>query len=215
MSAVAIRTDDQLVRDMRRGEEDAFSALVNRYSAQLLRLAMVYVRNRSVAEEVVQETWLGVLRGIERFEGRSSPKTWIFRILANRAKSRAARERRSVPFSALAGVSDDADERAVEPERFLDARHGRLAGHWALPPASWDTIPEERLHAKETLAVIVEVIERLPAVQRAVITLRDIEGWPSAEICELLDISEGNQRVLLHRARSKVRAALEEFLPAD
>jgi RNA polymerase sigma-70 factor (ECF subfamily) len=172
---------------------------------------MTYVRNRAVAEEVVQETWLGVIRGIERFEGRSSLRTWIFRITANIAKTRAERERRSVPFSALR-MTEDADEAAVAPERFLDASHDRLAGHWTAPPARWDTIPEERLQSKDTLARIRDAIETLPPAQRAVITLRDIEQWSSDEVCELLEVSEVNQRVLLHRARSKVRAALEQHL---
>jgi RNA polymerase sigma-70 factor (ECF subfamily) len=172
---------------------------------------MTYVRNRAVAEEVVQETWVGVIRGIKRFEGRSSLRTWIFRIAANIAKTRAEREGRSVPISALR-VTDEDGEPAVSPERFLDASHERFGGHWAAPPARWDTIPEERLRSKETLAYIRDAIETLPPGQRAVITLRDIEQWSSEEVCELLGVSEGNQRVLLHRARSKVRAALEEYV---
>ncbi len=203
--------DRDLLTALRRRDEGAFASLVETYSSALVRVAMTYVRNRAVAEEVVQETWLGVIRGIERFEGRSSLRTWIFRIAANIAKTRAERERRSVPFSALR-LTDDADEPAVEPERFLDASHDALGGHWAAPPARWDTIPEERLRSKDTLACIRDAIETLPPAQRAVITLRDIEQWSSEEVCDLLDVSEGNQRVLLHRARSKVRAALEQHL---
>jgi RNA polymerase sigma-70 factor (ECF subfamily) len=201
--------ETRLLEALRQGDEDAFAFLLRTYESTLVRLAMIYVRNRAVAEEVVQETWLGVISGIERFEGRSSLKTWIFRILANIAKTRAEREGRTIPFSALAREAEAREEPSVEPERFLDAGHDRWPGHWASPPARWDTVPEERLRAKETLAVVQAAIETLPAGQRAVITLRDIEGWSSEDVCELLDLSEGNQRVLLHRARSKVRAALE------
>jgi RNA polymerase sigma-70 factor, ECF subfamily len=217
MNAHALMTSDlshedrQLVAALRRGDESAFATLLEAYHSALVHVAMTYVRNRAVAEEVVQETWLGVIGGIERFEGRSSLKTWIFRIAANIAKTRGEREGRTVPFSALR-QAEDADEPAVEPERFLDARHGGLAGHWASPPARWDTLPEERLRSKETLARVRDAVETLPPSQRAVITLRDIEQWSSDEVCDLLGISEGNQRVLLHRARSKVRAALEEHL---
>ncbi len=193
------------------GDEAAFAELTRRYHSALLRLAMVYVHNRSVAEEVVQETWLGVLRGIDRFERRSSLKTWIFRILTNKAKTRAERERRTIPFSALGSV-ERAGEPAVDPARFLDAAHPRWPGHWASPPQSWDEIPERRLLAKETLATIDAAIEGLPPVQRQVITLRDVAGCTAAEVCELLELSEVNQRVLLHRARSQVRAALERYL---
>jgi RNA polymerase sigma-70 factor, ECF subfamily len=206
------RDDVRLLQALRRGDESAFTSLLETYHTALVRVAMTYVRNRAVAEEVVQETWLGVIRGLERFEGRSSLKTWIFRIVANIAKTRAAREGRSVPFSALRSAAEDVDAPAVDPERFLDSTEGRLAGHWTSPPTSWDTIPEERLHAKETLARVQEAIETLPPSQRAVITLRDLEQWSAEEVCEVLDVSEVNQRVLLHRARSKVRAALEEHL---
>jgi RNA polymerase sigma-70 factor (ECF subfamily) len=203
--------DARLLAALRRGDETAFASLLETYQSSLVRVAMIYVRNRAVAEEVVQETWLGVIRGLARFEGRSSLRTWLFRILANIAKTRAVREGRSVPFSALAREAAGRDEPSVAPERFLDEGQ-RWAGHWASPPARWDTIPEERLHAKETLAVVQAAIETLPPGQRAVITLRDIEGWSSEDVCELLDLSEGNQRVLLHRARSKVRAALESHV---
>jgi RNA polymerase sigma-70 factor (ECF subfamily) len=203
--------DKQLVAALRRGDDSAFAALLETYHSALVHVAMAYVRNRAVAEEVVQETWLGVIRGIDRFEGRSSLKTWIFRIVANIAKTRAEREGRTIPFSSLR-VADDADEPAVEPERFLDATHGPFAGHWAAPPVRWDTLPEERLRSKETLARVREAVETLPPTQRAVITLRDIEQWSSDEVCDLLGLSEGNQRVLLHRARSKVRRALEPYL---
>ena len=177
--------------------------------APLFRLAVSYVRDRAVAEEVVQETWLGVLRGLERFEGRSQLKTWIFRILTYQAKTRAARERRSQPFSSLAGLGD---EPSVDSERFFDAAHARYPGHWSAPPHAWGESSEGRLLAKETRDVIAAEIDSLPPLQRQVITLRDVEGWQAEEVCQALQISDANQRVLLHRARSKVRAALERYL---
>jgi RNA polymerase sigma-70 factor, ECF subfamily len=195
--------DRRLLRALRRGDEAAFASLLDAHHSGLVSVAMAYVRNRAVAEEVVQEAWLGVIRGLERFEGRSSLKTWIFRIVANIAKTRAAREGRSVPFSAL---GDREEGPSVDPERFGPD------DHWSSSPSSWETIPEERLQAKETLARIQEAIQTLPPNQRAVVTLRDVQHWSSEEVCELLCISEGNQRVLLHRARSKVRVALEQHL---
>ena len=190
----------QLVEALRAGDERAFAELVRMYDAALLRVALMYVSSRSVAEEVVQETWLAVLNGIDRFEGRSSLKTWIFSILANRAKTRGERERRTQPFSARGD-----DEPAVEPERFD-------RGHWSSPPTGW---PEERLLAHETQRVIEDAIDELPAAQRAVITLRDVQGWSAEEVRNALELTETNQRVLLHRARSKVRRALEEYLAED
>jgi RNA polymerase sigma-70 factor (ECF subfamily) len=203
--------DTQLVAALRRGDERAFASLLDMYHSSLVRLAMVYVGSRAVAEEVAQETWLGVIKGIDRFESRSSLKTWVFRILTNTAKTRAEREGRTIPFSSLASETESG-ESAVEPERFIEAGAARWAGHWQTPPSSWDTIPEASLLAKETTACIEEAIELLPEMQRQVITLRDIQGWDSEEVCSLLELSEGNQRVLLHRARSKVRAALERHL---
>ena len=199
-----------LVDALRRGDEAAFVTLVDRYGASLLRLARTFVRDRAVAEEVVQETWLGVLNGIDRFEGRSSLKTWIFQILSNRAKTRAVRERRSAPFSALAGEGED-DESAVDADRFRGEGH-RWVGHWAAAPADWSYLPEERLLGKETLARLRAAIATLPPRQADVLVLRDVEGWKPEEVCDALGISDGNQRILLHRARSKVRAALENYL---
>jgi len=201
--------EDELVAALRRGDEAAFVELVERYGAMLLRLARTFVRDQAVAEEVVQETWLAVLNGIERFEGRSSLKTWIFQILSNRAKTRAIRERRSAPFSTLGG--DGADEAAVDADRFRDESH-RWAGHWAAAPADWTQLPEERLLGQETLARVNEAIQTLPPRQAEVLALRDVEGWEPAEVCAALGISDGNQRILLHRARAKVRAALEHYL---
>jgi RNA polymerase sigma-70 factor (ECF subfamily) len=198
--------DAALVEALRRGDEKAFATLIDRYHASLLRLAMSYVATREQAEDVVQETWLGVLNGIDRFEGRSSLKTWIFRILVNRAKTKGVRERRSVPFSSL---ESDGDERepAVDPSRFQE-------GGWSARPESWEGIPEDRLLSGETRAVVENAIAALPGMQRAVITLRDVRGFSAPEACEVLGLTEANQRVLLHRARSKVRARLEEYLAA-
>jgi RNA polymerase sigma-70 factor, ECF subfamily len=200
--------DRELVAALRRGDEAAFMELVEELSPTLLRVARMYVPSAAVAEEVVQETWIGVLNGIDRFEGRSSVKTWIFRILTNIAKTRGERERRSVPFSSAARAG--ADEPSVDPDRFLPAGNER-ARAWTLGPVPWPG-PEESLLSGETLAVILAAIEKLPAAQREVITLRDVDGWSSQEVRNALEISETNQRVLLHRARSKVRGAIEQHL---
>ena len=205
--------DEQLVARLKRGDESAFAELISAYSPALLRVAQARVRTRAVAEEVVQETWLAVLHGLDGFKGRSSLKTWIFRILTNIAITRGTRESRSIPFSSLA------EREAVEPgdpvdaTRFLPADHDRWPHHWALAPTRWET-PEEGLLSGETRDCILRAVESLPPAQRTVITLRDIEGWPSEEVCEALGVSEGNQRVLLHRARSKVRSAVEEYFGA-
>jgi RNA polymerase sigma-70 factor (ECF subfamily) len=178
----------------------------------MIRVATAYVPSRAAAEEVVQETWIAVMRGVEQFEGRSSLKTWIFRILTNVAMRSGARERRSLPFSALA-EAEDTGEPSVDPDRFLPADHELFPGHWVIMPARWPT-PEEGLLAGETREVIAAAIARLPKAQRTVISLRDVEGWSSEEVCEALDISAGNQRILLHRARSRVRNAIEEHYGA-
>lgn len=201
--------DAALVERLRAGDEGAFMELVESYGPTMLRVAGTFVRDRAAAEEVVQEAWVGVLKGIDRFEGRSSLKTWLFSILTNTAKSRGVREARSVPFSALAGAEANADEPAVDPDRFLDAEDPTASGAWAAPPVAW---PEERLLTKETLDRIAAAIDALPPAQGEVIRLRDVEGWSSDEVSATLEITSGNQRVLLHRARSKVRAALEGYL---
>jgi len=199
----------ELCAALRRGDEAAFTRLVSLYHAPLRRLALSYVRTAAVADEVVQETWLGVIRGLDSFEGRSSLKTWIYRILTNTAKTRAERESRTVPLSAIA-PGEDEDEPAVDPSRFLDQQHARWPGHWASPPARWNELPEEHLAGRETLDSLKNAIAALPPAQRQVIVLRDIEGWEADEVCELLNLSQANQRVLLHRARSRVRQALED-----
>jgi RNA polymerase sigma-70 factor (ECF subfamily) len=203
--------DAQLLDALRAGDEGAFEALVREYHPSLVRVARIYVSSLASAEEVAQETWLGVLNGLDRFEGRSSLRTWIFRILTNIAKTRAQREGRTLPFSALQDPGR-VPEAAVDADRFLDPEHPRWPGHWAIKPEAW---PEEALVAAETSGRIAEAIEGLPAPQRAVITLRDVEGWDGAEVCNALGLTETNQRVLLHRARSKVRAALESYLQED
>jgi RNA polymerase sigma-70 factor (ECF subfamily) len=208
VSPQAVPLDEtQLVDALRARDEAAFAELIRTYHGALVRVAQIYVGSRAVAEEVAQETWLAVLDGIDRFEGRSMLKTWIFRILANRAKTRAQRERRTIPFSAL--EPERVPEPALEPGRFRGPEDSRWPGHWAVPPKPW---PEDALLSSETRAKLADAIESLPAGQRAVISLRDVEGWSSEEVCNALDISETNQRVLLHRARSKVRKALEEYL---
>jgi len=193
VTSVAVdHSERALVLALRAGDEAAFTDLIDRYTPSLLRVASSYVRSRAVAEEVVQEAWLGVLRGIERFEGRSSLKTWIFRIAVNVAKTRAIREARSVPFSALS------DEPTVDPERFLHCG-------WQSPPTSF-----ERLEERDAIRCLETAIAALPPQQRQVITLRDVCGLSSTEVCDLLRLTPENQRVLLHRARAKARAALEQ-----
>jgi RNA polymerase sigma-70 factor (ECF subfamily) len=201
-------SDAELVEALRAGDEDAFAALVREYQPSLVRVARMYVPTQAAAEEVAQETWLGVLNGIDRFEGRSSLRTWIFRILTNIAKTRAVRDGRTLPFSALQDPAR-VPEPAVDPDRFLDSEHPRWPGHWASKPTPW---PEEAVVSAEMQARIAAAIDALPATQRAVITLRDVHGWSSDEVRNALDLSETNQRVLLHRARAKVRAALESYL---
>ncbi len=201
-----------IVEALERGDESTFSDLVTEYSPSMLRVARMYVSSRAVAEEVVQEAWLGVISGIGRFEGRASLKTWIFRIVTNIAKTRGEREGRSVPFSSVGGRDGDG-ETAVDPARFLDA--GRWAGHWTSAPSRWSELPEEQLVGGETVGVVEQAIAALPEVQRTVITLRDVEGWSSEEVRNALDLSETNQRVILHRARAKVRGALEGYLDGE
>ena len=201
-------TDAELIASLRRLDDAAFVVLVQRYQRPLLRLALVYCRSLAVAEEIVQDTWLGVIQGIDRFEGRASFRTWLFQILVNRARTRAEREGRVVSFSSLTEQANAPGEPAVPPERFRGA-DDKWANNWALPPHSWGESSDARLLASETMELVKRAIDRLPLAQQQVITLRDVEGWPSEDVCNVLMISETNQRVLLHRARSRVRAALE------
>jgi RNA polymerase sigma-70 factor (ECF subfamily) len=210
--AIPLLADElELLAILRAGDERAFAGLVQRYHGAMVRFAMVYVPSRAIAEEVVQDAWIGVLDGLDRFEGRSSLKTWIFRILTHKALTRGAREHRTIPFSSLFDPAKDEGEPAVDPDRFVAQAAGQ-PGQWSDPPRRWEGAPEERLLSGETLDQVVAAIEALPPSQREVITLRDVEGWTSAEVCNVLGITETNQRVLLHRARSKVRRALERYL---
>jgi RNA polymerase sigma-70 factor, ECF subfamily len=198
----------ELLDGLRRGDEQAFMALVERHHKSLLRVAMLHVRDGTVAEEVVQDTWLGVLRGIDGFEGRSWLATWIYRILTNRAKTRGERERRQVRLSALAGP----DEPEVSEERFVPAGARRHPLNWAIPPRAW---PLERVMARETVAQLRAALEELPPARQVVVGLREVDGWGSEEVSEALGISLGNQRVLLHRARARLRAALEDYFEGE
>jgi RNA polymerase sigma-70 factor, ECF subfamily len=204
--------DGVLVDALRRGDEAAFGWLLDRYDASLRRLARSFVATPAAVEEVVQDTWMAVITGVDRFEQRSAVKTWLHRILANRARSTGVRERRSVPFASLSDELD-ADQPAVDPERFR--RRGRRAGAWAAPPSAWDEEPEEHLLAVETLDAVERAVATLPPNQQAVLTLRDLEGWTAAEACNALELAETNQRVLLHRARATVRRALETYFEDD
>jgi RNA polymerase sigma-70 factor, ECF subfamily len=202
-------SDAELIDRLRNGDEAAFTELIDSYSAPLLRLALAFVQSPAVAEEVVQETWMAVVTGIGRFEGRSSVKTWLFKILTNKAKTRALRERRTIPFSAF--DVDTGDEPAVDPRRFLPATHPQWPDHWASPPQPWSMGPEGAALDRETLGVLRGALEDLPRAQQLVVALRDVHGWPAADVCAALDVSEANQRVLLHRGRSRLRAVLERY----
>lgn len=211
-AATTFQADRALAERLRAGDEAAFMTLVEQLQPAMLRVARMYVSTPAVAEEVVQETWLGVLRGLDGFEGRSSLRTWIFRILTNIAKTRGRREGRSLPFASLAG--DDLNAPAIDPDRF-DAPMAAPRGHWSTLPVDWAGVPEARLLDRETLEVIGRAIVGLPPMQAEVIRLRDALGWTSEEVRNALDLTETNQRVLLHRARAKVRSALEGYLASE
>jgi RNA polymerase sigma-70 factor (ECF subfamily) len=199
--------DLEVVRALLARDEAAFRALVTRHHAALVRVARQYVSTAGAAEEIAQETWLALVTGLERFEGRSSLKSWIFTILANQARSRGRREQRVLPLSSIV---DDGGP-TVDPDRFLDAAQ-RWGGHWASPPRRTDTIPEDALERDEMRTAIRDAVTALAPNQERVLWLRDVEGFTADEVCTMLDLSEANQRVLLHRARAKVRAALEHEL---
>ncbi|MCD6014014.1 MAG: polymerase, sigma-24 subunit, subfamily [Solirubrobacterales bacterium] len=214
MTDTAIRDDAELIAAIRRGDEAAFAGLVDELTAPLTRLALAHVPSRAVADEVVQDTWVGVIRGIDRFEGRSSLRTWIFQILLNNARSRGQREKRTLPFSSLRRHDPEGrNEPAVDADRF-QGRRGEYPGHWARPPVEWDS-PVERLAGDAAREVMLTAIANLPERQREVLTLRDIQGYSAEEARNALELSETNQRVLLHRARSKVRAALERHFDSE
>ena len=210
-ASTARAAEGRLVEALRAGDEEAFAWLVRLHGPTMFRIARLYTSSRAVAEEVVQETWVGVVTGVGRFEGRSSLRTWLFRILVNRAKARAVAERRTVTFAEV-----DAPE-AVEPEVSVQAERVRGGGrrwvdHWTTAPPRWAEHPEERLLSQETVAIVERAAASLPAGQRAVVILRDVVGCAAHEVCDILGISANNQRVLLHRARMKVRTALEQQL---
>jgi RNA polymerase sigma-70 factor (ECF subfamily) len=199
--------DEAVLNALRRGDEGMFVDLVERWGGMMLRVAMAHLGNRAIAEEVVQDAWLTVLRSIDRFERRSALRTWVVGIVVNLARSRARTERRTVP------LEFDADEPSVDGARFLPRDHPRWPHHWAVEPVPWPT-PEDHLLAGETRRIVVEAIEALPPSQREVVVLRDLEGLSSDEVCNALGLTDTNQRVLLHRARSRVRAAIERYVSA-
>jgi RNA polymerase sigma-70 factor, ECF subfamily len=198
--------DDALIRGLQKRDERAFSEVVEKWSGMMLRLALTHVGSRAIAEDVVQDAWLTVLRSLGQFERRSSLRTWVLGIVVNCARSRARRERRAFPVS-----SESAS--VVDPARFLPPDHPRWPHHWASEPTQWRT-PEAELLAGETRKLILEAIEALPSAQREVLVLRDVEGLPAADVCNILALADTHQRVLLHRARSRVRHALERHLAA-
>lgn len=207
----AARDEARLIRAIRAGDEAAFAGLVDRYSPDLLQLARAHTDDVDLAEDALQEAWIAVLRGIDRFEGRSSLRTWIGSIFLRRLFTKLEGERRYIGLSQLVESELTGSEPVMPAERFLSADHEKWPGHWKLPPTSWGQTPEDRLLSRETQDLIGRAIVALPIAQRQVIALRDIGGWSAAEVCDILELTEANQRVLLHRARSRVRAALETY----
>jgi RNA polymerase sigma-70 factor (ECF subfamily) len=209
-TAVALKTDEALLSRLCAGEESAFDELVDKHHSALIRMAMGYVADREVAEEVVQDTWMAVIEGLDRFEGRSSIRTWIFGILIHKAKDRGIREKRHTTFSAFESSEDD-NEEAVDPSRFHQT--GERAGHWVFPPQPWDEqTPEKLLASQQTINAMNSAIESLPRTLKEVLILRDVEGVDIKEACALLNITETNLYVRLHRARERVRKVLEAHL---
>ena len=197
-----------LVRALRERQESAFRALLDRHESAMLRLAMSHVGSRARAEEVVQDTWIAVIKGIDRFRGESSVKTWLFRILLNRARTQARREARSIPFSDVGGRADGRE--AAQP--FAQTISADTRNAWS---GSFSTGPEASALGAELRSRIDDAIALLPERQRRVLVLRDLEGWTADEVCKLLGISGGNQRVLLHRARTRMRELLAPYLTED
>ena len=202
------RQEAELLARLRGGDEQAFEALVRRHHRTMTAVAQHHVKGRAIADEVVQETWLAVIQGLDRFEGRSSLKTWILSILVHKATTRGVREARSVPFASLAAEDG---EPAVAPERFAGPGEP-YPGHWNVFPRNWHASAGDDVEDQETLRVAMRAIAALPAAQQAVIRMRDVEGYSAEEVCAALGVSAGNQRLLLHRARSRVRRALEQHL---
>jgi RNA polymerase sigma-70 factor (ECF subfamily) len=209
--ARAAAPDEQIVAALRAGDEQTFRELFERTNPMMKRVARSYVTSDAVAEEIVQDTWLAIITGIERFEGRSALGTWMFSILTNQAKTHSARERRAQPISSVAPA--DAEEPAVDPDRFQKDDEA-WPGHWAIPPRPWQK-PERRLLSLEARDQLREALAQLPERQRLVVVLRDIEGLAAQEVRDLLNLSEENQRVLLHRGRSRLRALLEQYLARE
>jgi RNA polymerase sigma-70 factor, ECF subfamily len=203
--------DAELIAELRAGNEGAFERLIGQNHAGVVRLAQHYVHDRATAEDVAQEAWIGVLRGLDRFESRSSLRTWIYGIALNTAASRARSQRRTIAFSAVPAGQDEGFEPAVEPSRFR-GRNEPYPGGWSAFPPSWGDAPEQRLLSAEVRQHIYAALDTLPIGQRTVVTLRDIDGLSAAETCNVLGLSESNQRVLLHRGRSKLRRAIERYL---
>jgi len=199
-----------LIQQLRAGSEPAFVDLVTRYNSAMTRVALCFVRDDDTAQEVVQDAWLGVLKGMASFEGRSSLKSWIFSIVVNQAKTRGVREARSIPFSSLAAREASGTEPAVDPSRFLGP-DAQWPGHWAQPPQSWGQDPEACFLQAEMMGQLSRSIDALPPAQRTVMLLRDVAGHDAESICNTLGITMTNMRVLLHRARSRVRNQLERY----
>jgi RNA polymerase sigma-70 factor, ECF subfamily len=205
------RSAHPLVAALRRGDNRAFAAIVDEHESWMLRAARGWVGSHAVAEEVVQETWIAALRALDRFEGRSALRTWLFSILTNAARRHAAREDRSSSFSDLARREAEAEESDPLVDRFFAGSHPRWPNCWTTIVTGWDTLPEERILADETRRTIEAELDRLSAPQRLIFSLRDLEGWSAPEVCASLGVSGANQRVLLHRARLRIRAALERY----
>jgi RNA polymerase sigma-70 factor (ECF subfamily) len=207
----AVGTDEEheLIARLRRGDDGAFDDLVNKHHSALIRMAMGHVSNREVAEEVVQDTWMAVIEGLHRFEGRSSLRTWIFGIMIHKAKDRGVREKRHMTFSAFESFDDESEE-PIDPARFHQT--GEWAGHWAVPPQPWDEqTPERLLASQQAVNAMQRAIEVLPPTLKEVLMLRDVEGVEAKEACEILKITETNLYVRLHRARERVRQAVETY----
>ena len=204
-----MQSDHELVQQLRAGNEEAFAAVVARLHPFLVRLARLHVGDLGIAEEIAQEAWVTLLEGLDRFEERSSLKTWLSGIVLNKARTRGVREKRQVAFSAMAGKEIDEPFNAVDPSRFLPPDHPRWPGHWTAGPSA-PPDPESSLLQEESMRTVEAALATLPEVQRAVFILRDVEGESTEEICNALELSETNVRVLLHRARARVRAALEQ-----
>jgi RNA polymerase sigma-70 factor (ECF subfamily) len=209
-SAAVVIGESALFARLRQGDEEAFNELITRHHSALIRMAMGYVADREVAEEVVQDTWMAVIEGLDRFEGRSSLRTWIFGIMIHKAKDRGVREKRHTTFSSFESIDEDLDE-AVDPSRFHQS--GEWVGHWAFPPQPWDDrTPEKLLASQQAVDAMNRAIEALPRTLKEVLILRDVEGVEAKEVCEILEITETNLYVRLHRARERVRQAVETYL---